>query len=103
MANEFGKGINGASLAGHWRQPTKHGLKRLKERSIHKQWAEIVETWGNIRHCGRGCVSFSFDRKTWAQFEKTMGPDAKAYERARNIYVVISGDGRLVTAAHRWN
>lgn len=103
MESAFGKDFTALNLDGHWRQPTAHGRKRLKQRAIRDSWAEIVESWGTTRHCGRGCVTFSFDRKTWAQFEKAMGPEAKAYERARNIYVVISEDGRLVTAAHRWN
>lgn len=76
---------------------------RMQQRSIYEKWVEIVETWGTMRHCGKGCTSFSFDRKTWAQFQKVMGPDTKAYERARNIYIIITGDGHLRTAAHRWN
>lgn len=75
----------------------------MKQRSIAESWVEIVETWGTMRHCGSGAAKFCFDRKTWARFQEYMGPYAKAYERARNIYVIISGDGYLMTAAHRWS
>jgi hypothetical protein len=81
---------------------TRHGSKRMRQRSIPRHMVEIVQDWGCVRYCGRGCTSYSFDKKSWGCFMKACGNEAKALERARNIYVVIAGDGAIVTAAHRW-
>lgn len=80
---------------------SRHARERMQQRSIPRQLVELVQDWGCVRHCGRGCTSFSFDKKSWECFIKAHGDQAKAVERARNIYVVIGCDGSIVTAAHR--
>ncbi len=80
---------------------SRHARERMQQRSIPRQMVELVQDWGCVRHCGRGCTSYSFDKKSWECFIKAYGDQAKALERARNIYVVIGRDGGIVTAAHR--
>lgn len=93
-------------LSWHWtRKRTRashHARERMQQRAIPKQMVELVQDWGCVRHCGGGCASYSFDKKSWECFSKANRDQAKAFERARNIFVVIGRDGGIVTVAHRW-
>lgn len=82
-------------------QLSRHASVRCAQRSISKSGIEFVLDYGIARPCGRGCESYSFDRRSWSVAAAALGSRIVAFERYRNLYVVVAGDGVIVTQAWR--
>lgn len=81
---------------------TRHAAWRMQKRSISSEGIELLLDHGVRRHCGRGCESYAFDRRSWKKARDTLGSRRVVeMERYKNAYVVISSEGILVTAAYR--
>ena len=80
---------------------TRHAALQQVRRSFEDKGIELLRDFGTARHCGRGCESYSFDRKSWSKASKILGNDLARLERYRHAYIVFSGDGAVVTMAWR--
>lgn len=78
-----------------------HAALRMKQRSISEEGIDLVLSFGVSRHCGRGCESYFFDRKSWRAVATRLGRRAVDLERFRDLYLVVSSEGTIVTAAWR--
>lgn len=82
-------------------QMLRHASIRCNQRSISSAGVEFLLEYGVARHCGRGCESYSFDRRSWNAAAAAYGARIVAFERYRNLYAIISADGAVVTVAWR--
>jgi hypothetical protein len=81
---------------------TDHAAWRMQKRSISPEGIELLLDHGVRRHCGRGCESYAFDRRSWKKALERLGSQRIVeMEKFKNAYVVISSEGSLVTAAWR--
>jgi hypothetical protein len=80
---------------------TTHAARRMKQRSISEDGVELVLSFGVSRHCGRGCESYSFDNRSWRTAARRLGRRIVELERFRDLYLVVSPEGAIVTAAWR--
>lgn len=80
---------------------TRHGKTRQQQRCIPQCIVEALIDFGTERFAGGGTRSFSFTKRTWRQFSAYMGRDVRAYERYRDVYLVLAEDGSIITVAWR--
>ena len=78
-----------------------HANVRCAQRSISNAGIEFVLDYGVARPCGRGCESYSFDRRSWSAAVTALGSQIIRFERYRNLYVIVATDGAIVTVAWR--
>ena len=82
-------------------QLSRHAGIRCSQRSISLAGIDFVLEYGTARPCGRGCESYSFDRRSWDAAIAAYGARIVGLERYRNLYVIMSADDAIVTAAWR--
>lgn len=80
---------------------SRHAAKRLQQRAIPIAFVDLVIEHGIERPCGGGCSSHSLDKRGWHTIERRFGRYAASLRRARDLYVVTSSDGAVITAAWR--
>lgn len=81
---------------------TRHAARRMQKRSISMEGIELLLDHGARRYCRRGCESYAFDRRSWKKARERLGSRRIAeMEKYKNVYVVISPEGSLITAAYR--
>lgn len=80
---------------------TTHASCRMQQRSIREEGIELVLDFGIRRHCRNGCTSYSFDKRSWKAAMDSARGRAASLERFRNLYVVVAGDGAIVTVSWR--
>ena len=79
--------------------PSKHFNKRVQQRSIRDFAVNYLLVYGNSSRAGRDCESVYFDKLALSEIE-AVDPDLyKKIEKYKNSYIIISADGKLVTAA----
>lgn len=76
---------------------TRHGALRSQQRSIARWATELLIDFGQEEPVGRGCHRYFFTKRTWAALSRHVGSRAKNFERYRSAYVVVGGDGQIVT------
>jgi len=79
---------------------SQHARTRMQQRAIRLDGIDLLFRFGECRYAGHGAESYYFTRQSWRQVEAHLGAQIGAYERYRNIYVVVA-DGVVVTTAHR--
>ena len=98
---------NNNSFKDRWRMPasmrTQHAISREQQRSIPSAFTELVLDHAKPRktHRRNKAFSYSLDRSAWQRIAAGLGERAKYYERARDIYVITSADGTIITVAWR--
>ncbi len=81
-----------------------HFSHRLKNRSIDKQWINLLVNLGTAKHDNQGAVSYHFDRKAIKRLLHAKGfafvQEHLSY--LRKLYLVERvNDDRLVTIAYK--
>lgn len=75
---------------------TEHAMKRMRQRGITDSLLHLVYMEADrSAPCGAGCAAIQVSRKKADQLRTSIGSDA---ERARNVVLVVSADGAVVTA-----
>lgn len=80
---------------------SQHAAKRQSERCIPPFIIDALIDFGDERHVGGGCRSYSFAKSSWQGFKRYMGKAISAYDKYRNVYLVVAEDGAVVTVAWR--
>lgn len=80
---------------------TRHGALRRQQRSIPNAVIEGLIDFGEERHDRRGCISYSFSKRSWRCYARHLGDNVKKYERYRSVYVVVAENGAVITTAWR--
>lgn len=76
---------------------TRHGALRSQQRSIPWQAIDLLIDFGQEEQAGSGCHRYFFTKRTWHALCRRIGSRAKDFERYRSAYVVVGGDGQIVT------
>jgi hypothetical protein len=71
----------------------------MQQRCIPAAAVDLLLDFARPLPAGDGARSYRFNRKTWADAAAALGPQAKAFARFRNAYVIESADGAVITAA----
>lgn len=78
---------------------TEHAMNRMRQRGITDSLLHLVYMEADrLAPCGGGCTAVQISRKKANRLRILIGSDA---ERARNVVLVVSGDGVVVTALRR--
>ena len=78
---------------------TQHGDARRQQRCIPPFVIDALTDYGDERFLGHGSRSFSFSKRSWKSFCRYMGQAIQAYEKYRNVYMVVAEDGSIITVA----
>lgn len=78
-----------------------HGKARQQQRSIPPFVIDALTDYGDERFLGGGARSFGFSKRGWKRFSHYMGRAIHAYEKYRNVYLVLADDGSVITVAWR--
>lgn len=79
---------------------SEHAKKRSQQRSIPEAVIDLLLDFGDETHLGSGVTSFSFRKKGWNNAAKYLGARAQYFERYRACYIVVAGDGTIITVAY---
>lgn len=80
---------------------THHAAARTQQRGLPKYIIEYLTSYGSEVHVVGGCIKYIFDGAATQRFEKALGSDAlmdQLIEKLRKAFVILSGDGAIVTA-----
>jgi len=80
---------------------TRHAEKRANQRSIPLAIVDALRDCCDPIPAGGGAESYSFTKRSWRKAQAYWGPQAKYFERYRNVYVIVSSEGNVITAAWR--
>ena len=80
---------------------TRHGQRRQADRCVPQFIIDALIDFGEERHLGGECRSYSFTKATWKRYARYMGPAIAGQERYRNVYLVVAGENLIVTVAWR--
>lgn len=78
-----------------------HGKARRQQRSIPPFVIDALTDYGDERFLEGGARSFGFSKRGWKRFAQYMGQAIRAYEKYRNVYLVLAEDGSVITVAWR--
>jgi hypothetical protein len=81
--------------------PSKHAKVRSQQRSIPQAVIDALADFGECCYDRRGAQRYSFTKRSWRAFTAYLGTEAKYFEKYRSAYIVLSGDGVVVTAGWR--
>lgn len=82
---------------------TKHFDRRYQQRGLNPLVVETLLRYGAARKTSGGAESLSFTRRVLDEIKTDLGDTVfKACERMRNAYIVVSGDGALITVARSY-
>jgi hypothetical protein len=70
----------------------------MQQRCISVEAIELLLDFAPSRPCGDGAWSYRFDKHSWTQAAKALGPRAKHFEKYRHAYVIESAEGVVITA-----
>jgi len=80
---------------------TNHAMKRMQQRSIKHEWINLVLEYGNeVYQKGNQSYSFSLDKVGVKKIKNTLKRQ-EDWKKLRQLYVVVSNDGAIVTCAYR--
>ncbi|NEX60151.1 hypothetical protein [Noviherbaspirillum galbum] len=81
---------------------TKHAAQRVQQRGIPPLVIDLLINYGRAEHVGAGTIRYHFDKTSLKRMKKYAGPLAGYLTEHLNCFVIVSGEGELVTAAHRF-
>lgn len=76
-----------------------HFNARIQQRSIKDFVLNSLLIYGKSKPALNGCESIYFDKRSLSEIRELDSDLYKRIERYKNSYLIISGDGILVTAA----
>jgi hypothetical protein len=79
---------------------TRHASVRLQQRAIPPLLIDFLLEFGVRAPAGSGAESYCFSKKGWRRLQRLLGPTAKHFDKYRDVFAVVSGDGLVITAAH---
>jgi len=79
--------------------PSIHFRKRAQQRSIRNFVVNYLLVYGRSYRAGRDCESVYFDRLALSEIEAINPQIYKKIEKYKNSYIIVSADGKLITAA----
>jgi hypothetical protein len=79
--------------------PSKHFSKRVQQRSIRDFVVNYLLIYGSSSRAGRDCESVYFDKIALSEIEAIDPEIYKKIEKYKNSYIIVSADGKLITAA----
>ncbi len=77
---------------------SRHAAIRMQQRSIPSTVVELLLDFGKATPVRGGATSYRFNAATWDEAMSSIGNPA-SLRRYRNVYVVESRDGVVITAA----
>lgn len=80
---------------------SQHANHRIQQRAIPELAIELLMRFGANERAGKGVSKFYFDKASRRKLEAYAGPAAAALNQYLNVLVVVSDDGKIITAAHR--
>ena len=81
---------------------TKHAEARIQQRSIPPAIIDWLLDFG-ARERSQGCDIVFFDKKAKKRMSQELGPQiVKCISKFLDVYAIISNDGDVVTAGHRF-
>ena len=82
---------------------THHAIARMQQRAVRPEIVDYLLDFGRCEHHHYGALLYYFDRRGRERVLRVAGHDAyRRMEHALDAYVVVSGDGELVTVGHRY-
>lgn len=83
-------------------QHTSHASARLQQRAIPVRIVDLLVEFGSSMRA-HGADRMFFDKAARRRLSRNLGGkrDFQAIERWMNVYIIVSDDGQLVTAARQ--
>jgi hypothetical protein len=82
---------------------THHAVARMQQRAVRPEIVDYLLDFGRCEHHQRGAQLYYLDRRGRECVRRVAGSDAyRRMEHALDAYVVVSGDGELITVGHRY-
>ena len=78
---------------------SRHASVQMQRRCIPDHAVELILDFATASPAGGGAQRYRFDNRSWATALDYLGPQAPAFEKFRNAYVIEASDGTIVTAA----
>jgi hypothetical protein len=76
---------------------TNHATLRQQQRGIVAGVMEAVLAFGDVYRAGDGCIAYFLGTQAARRHARQL---RRVADRARNVAVVVSGDGAVVTVQH---
>ena len=76
---------------------SQHAKVRSQQRCIPDAIRDLLIDFGKTTPAGSSSERFTFDKKSWRSVQRYLGAQAKHFEKYRNVYVILSSDGTVVT------
>lgn len=76
---------------------TTHARARQRQRGIAGRVLEAVLTFGDAYQAGKGCTAYFLGNQAARKHSQVL---RDVIDRARNVAVVVSGDGAVVSVQH---
>lgn len=80
---------------------TQHAQTRCQQRRIPPMVIDLVLQFGTRERAGDGCSKVFLDKRDRRRLEAYAGPLNRQLEPFMDIYLVVSPEDRVITAAHR--
>lgn len=82
---------------------SEHARRRCHQGGIPPLLVQWLWEFGRERHDGAGAVVLHFDRKARRALERSVGREVvRQMRKWMDAYLVVSTDGTLITAGHRY-
>ena len=81
---------------------TVHAEKRLQQRGIRREAVDLLMAFGRTEFDHHGACIYHLDKRSRKRIELELGRECfRQIEALSGLYVVVSGDGAVITAGHR--
>ena len=81
---------------------TNHAAKRLQQRGIRPESVDLLLSLGSAEFDHNGACIYHLDKRSRRRIENELGADGmRQVETLSGLYVVVGGDGAVVTVGHR--
>lgn len=82
---------------------TAHAATRVQQRALPPLVLDWLHTYGHEHHDGRGATVLFFNKTARRRLERGVGREpVRRMKQWLNAYAVVSDDGQVVTAGHRF-
>jgi len=82
---------------------TQHGAVRVQQRALPPLVLDWLHTYGHEHHDGHGAMILFFDKPARRRLERAVGREpVRRMKQWLNAYAVVSGEGQVITAGHRF-
>lgn len=82
---------------------TRHGLKQIQRRCLPPLVLDWLDQFGHEHYDGKGAVILHFNKPARRRLERAVGrAPVRRMKDWLDAYAVVSADGQLITAGHRF-